>query len=248
MLLFTTTNSPLTTHHSLFTTHQIWDQVYINILTQGITGGDKSKRNGRYLAEMKILRRKYRIAKRQEFQHRLRGFFPNPFAGRQLTPEQRDVRRIEQQWRRDKKEARRKWFFLFLKNPFRTLFPKQTISKDVIHIIRQSKIDRKTTARTWRKETLQNLRKLFAVADFRNRVVNIFLLSTAYYILSFLLIYVIYQVVTIIVATNFNIPVEWYYYRVKFPLSRDSYLYSRSALVAIFGSGPMASLLLTFLF
>jgi hypothetical protein len=200
------------------------------------------------LAEMKVLRRKYKRAKRLEFKHRISGFFTKLFTGRQPTQEQLDIKRIAQQWRRDKNEARRKWLFSFLKNPYRTLFPKKILSKDFTYIVRQSKIDRKTTASIGRKETLENLKKLFASADLRKRVLNLFFLSTAYYVLTFLLIYLIYQAVTIIVATNFNIPVEWNYYRVRFPLSRDSYLYSRSALVAIFGSGPVASLLLTFLF
>jgi hypothetical protein len=200
------------------------------------------------MAEMKVLRRKYKMARKREFRNRFTGFFSNPFAGRQLTQEQLDIRQIKRQWQREQRETRSKWFFSFLKNPYRTLFPKNEIPQDMVYIIRQSKIDRKTTARVSRKETLENLKKLLAIADIRKKVINIFLLSTSYYILSFLLVYLICQAVTIIVATNFDIPVEWYYYRVRFPLSRDSYLYTRSALVAIFGSGPMASLLLTLLF
>ena len=200
------------------------------------------------LAEMKVLRRKYKMAKRVELKNRFSSFFTNLFAGKPLTPEQLDVRRIEQQWRRDKNEARRKWFFLFFKNPYRTLFPKKEISKDFLYIIKQSKIDRKTTARMGRKEIQENFRKLLATPDLRKKILNIFFLSTAYYILSFLLIYVIYQVVTIIVAINFEIPVEWYYNQVKFPLSTGSPLYTRPALISIFGSGPLASLVMTLLF
>jgi hypothetical protein len=200
------------------------------------------------MAEMKVLRRKYKMARKREFRDRFTGFFSNPFAGRQLTQEQLDIQQIKRQWQRERREARSKWLFSFLKNPYRTLFPKNEIPQDMVYIIRQSKIDRKTTARVSRKEILENLKKLLAIAGIRKKVINIFFLSTSYYILSFLLIYIICQAVTIIVATNFEIPVEWYYYRVRFPLSRDSYLYTRSALVAIFGSGPMASLLLTLLF
>jgi len=200
------------------------------------------------MAEMKVLRRKYRMAKKQEFKHRISGLFSNPFAGRQLTQEQLDIRRLEQQWKRDKNEARRKWLFSLLKNPYRTLFPKKEISKDFLYIIKQSKLDKKTTSRVSRKETLENLIKLLATPDLRKKFLNIFFLSTAYYILSFLLIFVLYQTVTIIVAANFEIPAEWNYYRVKFPLSRDSYLYTRSALVSIFGSGPLAALVLTLFF
>jgi hypothetical protein len=57
-----------------------------------------------------------------------------------------------------------------------------------------------------------------------------------------------YQAVTILVASSFNIPTIWYYYRVKFPLFSGSQLYTRAALISIFASGPLVSLALSFLF
>jgi hypothetical protein len=237
------TKAPLTIHHS----PDMGSGIHRYLDARDYRRRQKKEKQA-MMAEMKVLRRKYRKAKKQEFKHRISGFFTNPFAGKPLTPEQRDARRIEQQWRRDKKEARRKWLFSFLNNPYRTLFPKKEISKDFLYIVKQSKIDRKTTARMGRKEILENFRKLIATSDLRKKFLNIFFLSTAYYIFSFLLIYIIYQAVTIIVATNFNIPIEWNYYRVRFPLSTGSSLYTRSALVSIFGSGPLASLVLTLIF
>ena len=200
------------------------------------------------LAEMKVLRRKYKNAKRAENKRRFSTFFSNLFRGKLLSHEQLDIRRIEQQWRRDKNEARRKRLFSFLKNPYRSLFPKKEISKDFLFIINQSKLDKKNTARLSRKETLANFKKVLATAELRKKFLNTFFLSTCYFILSFLLIFIVYQVVTIIVASTFKIPVVWYYYKLTFPLSTDSSLYTRSALVSVFGSGPLASLVLTFIF
>jgi len=75
-----------------------------------------------------------------------------------------------------------------------------------------------------------------------------FLYSTTCFLAAFMLIYVIYQAVTILVASSFDIPVVWYYYRLKFPLPSWSYLYTREALVVIFASGPVISLMLAFVF
>jgi hypothetical protein len=200
------------------------------------------------MAEMKKLRRRYTKNRREEQHRRFREFIANPFAGKKLTQDELDVQRIIRQYKLERKEARKKWLRSFLKNPYRTLFPKKQLSGDMMKIIRQSKIDKKTSAREWRQSAFSNLKKLFTTPDLRSRIANVLIVSTAYYILSFLLVYVVYQVVTIIVATNFKIPVEWTYYRVRFPLSRDSYLYTRTALIFIFGSGPLSALVLTLLF
>jgi len=75
-----------------------------------------------------------------------------------------------------------------------------------------------------------------------------FLYSTTCFLAAFMLIYIIYQAVTILVASSFDIPVVWFYYRLKFPLPSWSYLYTREALVVIFASGPVISLMLAFVF
>jgi len=59
---------------------------------------------------------------------------------------------------------------------------------------------------------------------------------------------VLYQVITILVASSYHIPIEWYYYRLKFPLYTYSPLYTREALVVIFAMGPILSLMLAFVF
>jgi hypothetical protein len=63
-----------------------------------------------------------------------------------------------------------------------------------------------------------------------------------------MLIYVFYQLITIAVASSFNIPVIWYYYQLKFPLYTYSPLYTRPALVTIFAAGPALSMMLALVF
>jgi hypothetical protein len=72
--------------------------------------------------------------------------------------------------------------------------------------------------------------------------------STVFFILSFLVVYYIFQFVTIYTAQAFNIPSKLFSYRIEWPLYTYSYLYTRVALVVIFGTGPLASLITAFLF
>lgn len=96
------------------------------------------------------------------------------------------------------------------------------------------------------KEKRESIRTLASTPDLRKKFGLTFMLSTAYYILSFMLIYTVYQIVTIAIASSFNIPVTWYYYQLEFPLPTYSPLYTRSALIMIFSSGPVISLMLAF--
>jgi hypothetical protein len=99
-----------------------------------------------------------------------------------------------------------------------------------------------------RQQRIENLKKILSTPDIRLKFIFTYLHSTAYFIFSFMLIYIIYQIVTIGMASSFHIPVIWYYYELKFPLYTFSPLYTRKALVAIFAIGPIASLMLAFLF
>jgi len=89
---------------------------------------------------------------------------------------------------------------------------------------------------------------LITTPELRKKLLLTFLYSTACFIFSFLFIWVFYQAVTIMVASSFQIPVTWYYYQLKFPLYTFSPLYTRAALVTIFATGPIFSLMLAFVF
>ena len=99
-----------------------------------------------------------------------------------------------------------------------------------------------------REKIRKRLNEIITTGDLLKKFVRSFLHSFASYILSFLMIYIIYQGVTILVARLFKIPVIWYYYQLKFPLYYYSILYTRKALIFIFSSGPMISLVLTLIF
>ena len=175
--------------------------------------------------------------------------------------EKRDRRKVQaenRQWKARKRAHRRiqraeawlnfqKQFRTFIANPFakRKLKGIKKQQKEFLDVVKR---DRKLSRQKWQETFHKNLLILRSSSDLRTKLIYTFLHSSAYFVFTFLLVYIIYQSVTIFVAASFNIPVEWVYYRLKFPLDTFSPLYSRFALVMIFASGPFVSLVLAFIF
>ncbi len=196
-------------------------------------------------------RRRKRAEDWKQFQKRLNRFIANPFEKRELTSTERDKKRFKMYAKRDRKLERQKWFAKFRKNPWKTIFPRrirQSPDNGYYVDFRLTKQERKELARQKRKQFIENLKKIVSTPELRRKFGFTYLHSTAYFILAFMLIYIIYQGVTILVASSYNIPIIWYYYQLKFPLYTFSPLYTRQALVVIFAMGPLLSLMLAFVF
>jgi hypothetical protein len=198
-------------------------------------------------AKVRLSRRKHKQVARNEFVKRIIDFLANPLAKQELTPHDREQLRLKRYWRRELRAERRKKLIKFFKNPVRTLFPPKWSAKEIGYIPHQTRKDRILSAKRKRKEMWNNLRIIIRTPDLRKKFIIVFLQSTAFYLLAFLVVYVLYQVVTILVASVFHIPVAWYYYQLKFPLYTYSKLYTRPALVLIFGAGPLISLMFAFI-
>jgi hypothetical protein len=84
----------------------------------------------------------------------------------------------------------------------------------------------------------------FGKKELRNDYIKTMINSLVFFLLSFLLVYYVHQFATILTARAFNIPTKLYSYRIDWPLYTYSYLYTRRALVVIFGVGPAVCLLL----
>jgi hypothetical protein len=201
----------------------------------------------RLLSHRKLLRKKYRAERRKAALARLWAFLANPFAEYEINPDKELRRNMRKQFRQLRKENQKRWIQNFRKNPLKTIFSKQ---KDEDKLLKEQwkKVDNRIAF----QNRIRNIRLAFAeimkTSELRKRFTITILQSTTYFILSFLFVYIVYQAVTILVAYSFNIPTVWYYYRVKFPLFSGSSLYTRSALISIFASGPLISLGLAFLF
>lgn len=68
------------------------------------------------------------------------------------------------------------------------------------------------------------------------------------FIFTFITLYFANQLITMFVASFFKIPTELYAYRIYWPLYTYSHLYTRTALIVTFGSGPMFSIIMGFTF
>lgn len=72
--------------------------------------------------------------------------------------------------------------------------------------------------------------------------------STFLFVLAFFVIYFLSQLITIYIAQLFDIPTVLYSYRIFWPLYTYSTLYTRMALIVIFGTGPFVCLLIGIVF
>jgi hypothetical protein len=199
----------------------------------------------------KAQRRKERARAFQNFIDRIIRFINDPLGLKVLTPMDRERLRARKYKRYSRKVAWQKWWTKFKKNPWRVILPrKKRRAEDgsYLYIYRMSKQERKALRIKKRKELKENFIKIITNPDLRLKFGFSFLHSTAYFIFAFMLIWVVYQLVTIMVASSFHIPVIWYYYQLKFPLYTYSPLYTRAALITIFAAGPIMSLMLAFVF
>ena len=202
-------------------------------------------------ARENAFRKRRRTETWQKFKKRLADFIANPFAKHKLSSDERERQRFKQFQRKERREERKKWWAKFKKNPFRFIFPskkRRAPEGGYLYVYNMTRLERKELAALKRKQNRENFKKVISTPDLRQKFIFTYLHSTAYFIFSFMLIYIIYQVVTIGMASSFNIPVVWYYYQLKFPLYTYSPLYTRAALVTIFAIGPIASLMVGFVF
>jgi hypothetical protein len=201
-------------------------------------------------AREKAWRRRRRAEAWRRFRKHFKTFIDDPFAKRKLTSAERDLKRFKLYVRRDRRADRLKWLAKFRENPWKTLFPPRPKAPGggYFNAYGLTKAETKEMARQKRRVFLENFKTIVTTPDMRRKFGFAYLHSTAYFILAFMLIYILYQAITIAVASSYNIPVIWYYYQLKFPLYTFSPLYTRQALIVIFAMGPLLSLMLGFVF
>ena len=167
---------------------------------------------------------------------------------RPLTPEELKVKRIRRHRKAAKQSEILRKFKVFIQNPFKTVFKSNPLAAERRRIRRFQRIASRNEFKTQLKNTRSIFRELTAPGELRRKYRNAILQSTAWYLISFLVLYVVYQCITILLAGSFNIPVIWNYDKLDWPLYTWSPLYTRTALVFIFGAGPVASLIFAFIF
>jgi hypothetical protein len=99
-----------------------------------------------------------------------------------------------------------------------------------------------------RKIHLRNFKEILFSRTLSKKLLSSFVLSTTFFLLTFLIVFMIYQLATILAAGLFDLPVIWYFNQIRFPLPPGSPLYTRSALIIVFAVGPFVSFLLAIFF
>ncbi len=184
-------------------------------------------------ARVKKRRKQIRKIKRQQFWNRIIRWLKNPFSYRRLGRREKLMREqakenLRKDRRHNKQEIRRKRRLAF------------------DNFLFQRKVRYKGFVRSLRNfiSTLISIIKLKPLQrDYLKTLIN----STFLFVLSFFIIQYISQMITIFVAGFFDIPAVLHSYRIFWPLYTYSSLYTRPALVIIFGMGPLVCLALGFI-
>ncbi len=180
--------------------------------------------------KLRPMRRKIRRDKWSHFKHQTRAFLKQPFK------------------RRKKNEAE-----MILREQVRYDMKRMTLRK-----IASSPFDTaQSIARFWgnRRKRVEysmsvvrgfflEIRYVFNIKEIKVSLLKTLVNSIVMYVLAFLATYFLSQFVTVFIAYVFDIPSVVFVNRIYWPLYTYSSLYTRMALVAIFGSGPLFSLIL----
>jgi len=112
-------------------------------------------------------------------------------------------------------------------------------NKDVIAVLRRK---RKAIEESFKKG-YDNTKTVVENEVQRGKFIYTAINSTVVYMLSFLFIYIIYQLATVLVAAHFDLTSTLFYYGIRWP-GPDSSLWTFDSVIAIFMAGPVISLLL----
>jgi len=97
-------------------------------------------------------------------------------------------------------------------------------------------------------DSINQLSDIKSSKTYRTDLIKTTINSTLSFILAFWFIYFINQAVSIATANVYSIPAVLHTYRIFWPLYTYSTLYTRQALILIFGTGPLVCLILALVF
>jgi hypothetical protein len=176
------------------------------------------------------MRKRIRRAKMESFKNGLRDFFSNLFRKKKLSGSEKFIRK---KFREDTHQRNLNKIYHLpaeLKNSITRFWQNRLRLVIVISRSISSFIGFTGTA--------------LSSGELRNGYFKTLINSMTLFLLSFLLVYFVHQFATIFTAKAFDIPTKLYSYRIDWPLYTYSYLYTRKALVVIFGMGPLVCLVL----
>lgn len=100
--------------------------------------------------------------------------------------------------------------------------------------------------KSWKEsydEWVENTKKVAKNEEQRRKFINTAITSTIVYIISFLFIYLIFQLATVMVALHYNIPTTLFFHGIRWP-GPDSPLWNFDSVITTFMAGPVISLII----
>lgn len=188
----------------------------------------KEKEERKKLAS--AMRKQVQAARMEEIKHEFKSFLKHPGGKDEMDPT--DIKILK----KIKREVRQQRLRSVIEQPKLLL---RSISRFWLNRRNQVKAGMDNVG-AFMKMTREAFGQKQLRADYFKTVIN----SIGLFLLSFLLVYYVHQFATIFAARAFNIPTKLYSYRIDWPLYTYSYLYTRKALIVIFGMGPFVCLLL----
>lgn len=184
--------------------------------------------------KLRPVRERIRKARREKIIKETRDFFSNPFPRRRKSKSQEFILR---EIRRERRMKTRKFIIglpIRFVNSIYTFWYNRV--KGIISLVDAA------------SSFLKEFREATSVRQVRKSLLVTMANSTVFFVFAFLAMYFTYQYVTIVTASFFDIPAVLYSYRIYWPLYTYSTLYTRAALILIFGAGPALCLIFGFLF
>lgn len=185
-------------------------------------------------ANMKMLRKKIRSQRNAQRKKDLQNFLKNPFRLRRVKGSEKVLQR---QIRKDLRQQRRKNLMDFpsrIKGAFQRSIEKR--KRMFRYRLRKTEDLFSTVTRGTASERL--------LPD----LLMTFLNSTALFLIAFWSIFYFQQLVSMMAAQRFSIPVVLYSFKIDWPLYTYSVTYTRRTLIVVFGLGPLLVFLASFLF
>ena len=188
----------------------------------------KERRNMR--AKTRPMRRKIRKAKWERAKKDFLNFLKHPIKIRKKGREEKLLRKQIQQ---DIRRERIRWVLGIpsrMNNAIKALIEKRKARLQFQWMTMADPMS----------EFNEQLRK----ANYRIMLLKTFINSLVLFVLAFWMVYLSNQMISILTGKIFSIPAVLYSYRIFWPLYTYSSLYSRQALIVIFGMGPLSSLII----
>ncbi len=183
-----------------------------------------------------FFRKKLREKRINDLKERLKRYSKLNFARKKSTSEI-----IKKRLLREKRKKQIRTFYM----NFKTL-PSRTL-KEIIKFYKDFKTFFRKTKNNWRN-IIDYIKVIRNDNELKNKLLFTYFNSTTAFLFSYLSIYYLNQLITVIVSSAFSIPTVLYYFDIIYQIGPYSSLWNRFNIIVINGAAPFFSLLLAVIY